>query len=383
MLGKVRGSSPLLQAYEAGYSIEEVRKEILDRLIPEFKNETILERYSLDLLAVEAVNIGRIRSLEWTSDLFDLCIGIRRKYITNNPVDCAMTCALWEESIGKALSLYWSIGLLEYQEADLELEEFAYETFRIIGGVIEGVLQVYLKELLHITERLGGETLDFSDVESRDLGTTVRLIGEKAKISSFLTLSPWGVPLNQWRNIAQHYSVSTLDNIVTCYYGARRQHTIKLSRADLLKIARSIIMLFSAVRTAQTIFTLDNADILVSHCKGFKRKDADLQFEFAVGAASLGFEVISLDISDGSARALLSDVTCEEPKARSINAYQFVYSLWLATRKKKIIIDYKSKSGKIILRITANSEDCQKIFNRIIDLESLIHLVNFQANPKL
>lgn len=381
ILRGVRAFSTLLQAYEAGYTTEDIKSTVMEMLMPEFKNATMLDRYGIDLLTVEAVNVTKIRNSDWASKLFDQCLHIRRQHLANDVNDCARTCALWEEHIGKALSLYWSAVHLEHKKTDLPLDEFAYEIFRNIGSLIEGTLQVYLKELLHIAQRAQGESVNFIDIDALDLGKTVRLLGEKAGIESYLTLSPWNVPLNQWRNIAQHYAMNSNGSSIICHYGARHQHSITLTRSELLDVARSLFLLFSTMRTAHTLFALDHADVLAVHCKGFVRKPADTQFQFVVGAASQGFEVVELDISEDCARAVLADVTAQDPDTRSIHASQFIYPLWTATRSKRLIIDYRSKAGIITLRTIATAEDCKKVFNCKENISYLAEVVCFEPNP--
>jgi len=381
ILRGVRAFSPLLHACEAGYTTEEIKSSVIAALTPEFENLPMLDRYGIDLLTVEAINLAKIRNSNWASNLFDQCRRIRRQYLANDAEDCAKTCALWEESIGKALSLYWSAVRLEHEKTDLPLDEFAYELFRNIGGLIEGTLQVYLKELLHLTQRSQGEAVSFADVNSLDLGETVRLIGEKASIASYLTLPPWNVSLNQWRNIAQHFSMDFSGSVIICRYGGRLQHSIALTRPELLDVARSLFLLFSTMRTAQTLFALDHADALILHCKGFVRKEADTQFQFVVGAASQGFEVVELDVSKDCARAVLADVTAQDPRARSIHASQFVYSLWIATQSQRLIIDYRAKSGSVTLRTTAAAEDCKKVYDYMEDFAYLAKAVCFEPNP--
>ncbi len=378
----VRAFSPLLQAYEAGYTIEEIKSSVIETLAPQFENVKILDRYGIDLLATEAVNVAMIRNSDWASSLFDQCLRIRRQHLASDPDDCAKTCASWEEPIGKALSLYWSAVRLEHGKADLPLDEFAYELFRNIGGLIEGTLQVYLKELLHLARRSQGESVEFADVDSLDLGTAVRLVGEKARIGPYLTLPPWNVPLNQWRNIAQHYSIDSYASSIVCHYGAKRQHSISLTRPELLEVARALFLLFSSIRTAQTLFALDNADTLAVHCKGFVRKEADTQFQFMVGAASQGFEVVELDVSIDCATAVLADVTMQDSDARSIHASQFVYPLWIATQSQQLIIDYRAKSGNITLRTIATAEDCRKVYDNIEDFSYLAKVVSFKPTPR-
>lgn len=382
ILRGVRAFSPLLQVYEAGYTIEQIKSSVIEALAPEFENVAMLDRYGIDLLTVEAVNITKIRNSDWASSLFDQCLRIRRQHLLNDPDGCAKTCAEWEEPIGKALSLYWSAVRLEHEKSDFPLDEFAYELFRNIGGLIEGTLQVYLKELLHLARRLQGESVAFDDVDSLNLGTAVRQVGEKAGIAAYLTLPPWNVPLNQWRNIAQHYSMDSSGSSIVCRYGARNQHSIVLTRPELLEVARALFLLFSTIRTAQTLFALDHADTLVMHCKGFVRKEADTQFQFVVGAASQGFEVVELDVSEDRAKAVLAEVTAQDPDARSIHASQFVYPLWIATRSQQLVIDYRTKSGNVTLRTTATAEDCRKVYDYTEDFAYLAKAVCFEPNPK-
>ncbi len=381
ILRGIRAFSPLLQAYEAGYTIDEIKSCVIKALTPEFENAAMLDRYGIDLLTVEAVNVAKIRNSDWASSLFDQCLRIRRQYLANDADGCAKVCASWEEPIGRALSLYWSAVRLEHEKADLSLNEFAYELFRNIGGLIEGTLQVYLKELLHIAQRSQGESVAFADIDSLDLGTAVRLVGEKAGITSYLTLPPWNVPLNQWRNIAQHYSMDSSGSSIVCRYGTRHPHSITLTRSELLQVAHALFLLFSTIRTAQTLFALDYADVLVVHCKGFMRREAETQFQFVVGAASQGFEVVELDVSEGCARAVLADVTVQDPDARSIHASQFVYPLWIATRSQRLIIDYRAKSGNVTLRTTAMAKDCRKVYDYTEDFAYLAKTVCFEPNP--
>ena len=93
ILRGVRAFSPLLQAYEAGYTVEEIKSSVVEALAPEFENLALLDRYGIDLLTVEAVNITKIRNSSWASNLFDQCLHIRRQHFTNAPDDCAKTCA--------------------------------------------------------------------------------------------------------------------------------------------------------------------------------------------------------------------------------------------------------------------------------------------------
>lgn len=379
LLGGIRAFSPLLQAYEAGYSKEEIKAGVFESLESEFENPEILDRYGLDLLTVESINVAKVRTNNWASDLYDKSMEIRRSLLVSNKNKCAEICSQWEEQIGKALTLYWSAVRFEHHKDELPIDEYAYELFRNIGGLIEGTLQVYLKELLHIAIYAQGESASHSEISSLSLGNVVNKLSERLGNPDIFTLSPWMVPINQWRNIAQHLSIDTEDSSIVCTYGAKNQHVIKLERKELMEIAKSLFTLYSAIRTSQTIFFLDHADSLISHCRGFKRKDTDELFQFCVGAASQGFEVIDLVVSDDNAFAQFSDVTDEDTLERALHASQFVYQLWEVTRSNTIVIKYDTKSGSQSLITTAKSEDCKKVYSGEENFSYLSKVVDFET----
>lgn len=378
ILRGVRTFSPLLQAYESGYSKEEVKSGILKVLQPEFNNPEMLDRYGIDLLAIESVNITKIRSQKWSSTLYDLSMESRRRLLAIDENTCAKICAQWEDDVGKALGFFWNAVRFERHKDDLPLDEFAYELFRNIGALIEGTLQVYLKELLHVMLVAQGEKTSYPEVCALNLGGVVQRLSKRIGISDAFTLSPWMVPLNQWRNIAQHFSIDASESVITCVYGTKNKHEIRLERTELMEVAKSLFMLHSAIRTSHTIFFLDSADSLISHCKGFKRKDSDEQFQFCVGAASQGFEVVDLEISNNKAYALFHDTTDDESQERAIHASQFVYQLWNASKSETVVVKYVAKLGEKYLVCSAKSEDCEKVFSGAEPLSYLASVAEFK-----
>lgn len=374
----VRKFSPLLQAYEQGLTYEEIKRSIEIQLMEEFKNKNNINRYGIDLLANEAVNIAKIKNSDSAYELYKKCLEIRRDFLCTNQDLCAQICAQWEESIGKALSLYWNSARFEHNKKDLSLDEFAYESFRNIGGLLEGTLQTYLKELLHLTLANEGLPTSFEKIVSMDFGVATKELEIRLGLD-VLRPQPWNLPLNQWRNIAQHYAVDICGETIKCQYGKKLQHTLLLTRDELWDALAALFCCFSAVRTAHTIFFLDHADSLVKYCKGTKRKDQDLQFQFIVGAAAQGFEVTEIIATKEYALAKMIDVTTQVPKARAIHASQFVYQLWIATSADEVEVVYTSKCGQYKLKAKAKSADCENIYSGLQDFNFLATVMEFES----
>lgn len=378
----VRKFSPLLQAFEAGYSIEEIRTTAHQALEPEFKNPAVLQRYGIDLLTVEAINISKIKLQPEAHALYAACIEIHRSSLFRDPDRCAQICSYWEQEIGAGLHLYWNSARFEVNKSELPLDEFAFEVLRNIGSLLEATMQPYLRELLHHCLENNGSSQTKDGVAALDFGGVVSRLEAGRLGVNLLRPKPSDIALNQWRNIAQHFSVKTDGTTITCTYGRGGRHTVTFTRSELWSALASLAAMHSAIRTAHTIFFLDHGDALAVHCKGYTRKDGDLQFQFMVGAASQGFEVTALSVTSDCSTAHFQDVTESEATSRGIHASQFVLELWKATRSTRLKIVYSTKAGVAHLWAQALAEDCERVTNGERDMRYLAEVVKLSlAEP--
>lgn len=378
----VRKFSSLLQAFEAGYSIEDVRATVHQALRPEFRNSAVLSRYSIDLLTVEATNVSKIKLQPDIHALYVACIGAHFSSLERDSDRCAKVCADWEQEIGAGLHLYWNSARFEIDKTGLALDEFAFEVFRNIGSLLEGTMQPYLRELLHHFLEGSGSSQPKEKIAELGFGEVVRQLESVGLGAKLLRPRPFGVPLNQWRNIAQHFSVRIDGDTIVCTYGRGGRQIVNCTRDTLWEVLVSLTEIQLAVRTAHTIFFLDNGDALASHCKGFARKDSDLHFQFVVGAASQGFEVTSLSVTPDCSTAILQDVTDGEPTSRGIHASQFVLELWAATKSSKVKITYSTKAGVAHLWAQAHGDECQSVAIGAKDMKYLAEVVEiFLTKP--
>lgn len=370
----VRKFSPLLQAFEAGYTIKQVKASIHATLRPEFRNSDLLEQYGIDLLTVEAINVEKLKLRPNAYRLFTACMDARRAFLDLNPDQCSRICANWEQEIGRGLHFFWNSARMEVNKTDLALDEFAYEAFRNIGSLLEATMLPYLRELLHFHEALNGANPTKEDIAAIDFGSVVSRL-EKWIETDILRPQPQNLPINQWRNIAQHFSVSQQGDRVVCHYGKASKRTIELTRDELWEVLVTLFSIHSALRTAHTIFFLDHGSILAKHCTGYRRKDSDLHFQFIVGAASQGFEVTALSVQAGLARATLKDCTIGDARDRGIHASQFVLGLWIATKANELEIEYVTKAGGLYLRARSVGSNCELVHSGERDMGYLADTV--------
>lgn len=372
----VRKFSAVLQAFEAGLTVDQFREVVYETLRPEFRNQDSLERYGIELLTVEATNVSKIRQRPQSNDLYRACMSLRTSLLSKDQDCCAQVCSLWEQEIGAGLALYWNSARLEVSKEDLTLDEFAYEAFRNIGSLLEATMQPYLRELLHIhRQNTIASKASKEDISALDFGTVVSQLEAGPLTSGLLRPQPWNVPLNQWRNIAQHYSIASDGTTISCKYGKRNSLELRLTRAELWDALSSIFSLHLAIRTAHTIFFLDHGRSLSKYCKGFARKDSDVQFQLLVGAASQGFEVTSLDVTPELSKAVLRDCTDLEPTARGIHASQFILGLWQVTKSERVEVHYITKAGRYHLHASTLGAHCALVDSGERDMRYLAKVV--------
>ncbi len=82
-----------------------------------------------------------------------------------------------------------------------------------------------------------------------------------------------------------------------------------------------------------------------------------------MGLASQGFEVVEYKKSSDEAKLVVKDVSNLNPDKRRLHASQFLFPLWLLTRSKGVIIEYREKNNTPNLLLSINSTTCEKIYN--------------------
>jgi hypothetical protein len=363
---------------ESGMSPDEMKQSIVDILEPFFYNQDILTEMALSALVPEAVNFAKLQNDDWAYDMFQHCLNVHHSaYIRSSDASLA-ACAFWEEPIWHGLSTYWNVFRLEVPKDDLELEVFTFEIFRNIGALLESSSQPLLRALLHQI-RIRDAIVDTdARLTTMTFGSVVTELMNTSGFADLFVPPPWNVPLNQWRNIAQHHSISVMDNIIVCKYGNEPHiHEIRLTRDDVVAVAHRLFNVYNALRTARSIYLVDNiraAQNLLPHVT--LRPEMNI-LNFASIMATQGFEVIDIALTDDEALAILKDVTDLDPNTRRIHASQYTYQLWVHTNKPRLKIEYREKDNTRSLLATAWAEDCERINRAELEFGQLASLTEF------
>lgn len=369
---------------ELGFSPAQIKEWVISVLDPYFKNKDDLKESAIDVLAGAAFRVARIRQDLWTKSAFEHVVSVYKAAESVDPVACYRACAESERAASAAASDHWSMLYLELDKADLPLEEFRHEVFRNIGALIESFLFPHLRDLLTQVRITRGKAAASAQVASLKLGNVVNELHDTLGMPELVAPPPWGIRLNQWRNIGQHHRSMIRGGLIYGYYGEPpNEQEVRLSRSELMDALKAIYSICEAVSTARTLFIIDNIQWVHQHFPQdlAPRDDAHI-LSLATALGTQGFGLADLQVTDDSVTATIVEMSDGPPAERMIHASQFVYPIWLKIERQSIVVNYLDKQGKLRLTTRAQGDDCKRIADGAIPFHALAGLVEFQKTDQ-
>lgn len=377
----VRKFGPYLQMIEEGYTPSQIKEMCYQVIGQHLKNPHYLDYVPIEGLYRETVNVSRIIADDWADPHFDRCLDVYRAACHVAPNLVFDTCVIVEQETLPALAKFWSVCQLERPRDELSLEEFTLDSFAVMGQLLEGVMLPFLRGFLYIVRIAnGGDTRAIEEVRVLNLGKIIGELNAQPIFSDLFSPAPWNVPLNQWRNVAQHHSYEVIGSRIICKYGdKKKQKELHLSREELFELVTRIYRIYMVVKTARILFLIDNADEFSK--RDFPRATRDDQeaFEFAIQASTQGFEVLEITETENEVSAVLRDCSDMDPKARQVHASQFAYVLWTWKQKEYSRIEYRAKNNKPMLVTRMKGEDCAEVKSGRVPFTQLAMRAEFKV----
>lgn len=246
--------------------------------------------------------------------------------------------------MGAALSTFWSTFHLERDRAELDLEEVVYETLRVLGTILEGLVKPLVLALAaHVQLASGSSTVhDWSFGKAMDV-----VVKESGGEGPFEIL---GIRASQWRNIAQHLSVEVNDERIVCRYGSGNQHVLRVRREQLESTLEKSMSLWRGLRVARDLFFLDHFEelrarhLLQSAPSPALRQEASVAV-LAGGLASQGFMLVGAQLDSEWSKIAVRDMSSFPPRERPTHANQAVFLVAELFPAPMISVVYREKDG--------------------------------------
>lgn len=365
IISTVKSETGFLKLIEQGVKPEEIKEGIIHLLKPYFQNKEALEKHAVDHLVPDSVFFIKLRKDTTFLEKFKKCLATYHSAKNKGEARCFEACVIWLEDICDSESKFWSAAHLEVDKCKLELEDCLHECLKNIGEIIEGLTKPYLKVLLAQTRIANGQKCVTKDLDTLELGQIVSELMKKTDCAELFMPRPWNISLSQWRNIAYHHSAKIKDDRIVCWWGRKPNiRRIELSRGEMLEVVSKLFAVYGTLKLVHTFFFIDNSNAISKlpiTCERQPREESEL-LNFVAGLATQGFEVVELKRTADEAKAVIKDVSDLDLKERRAHTTQFLFPLWLATRSKKLVIEYRRNDNKPDFLITTDSKTCERIY---------------------
>lgn len=361
------GIIPFQEMAKAGIDSDEIKKQIIWLLNPFFENKNLLNDFALDSLAPEADNCRLLKKNPRYFELFESTLKIYRAAKKLDPEACYKTCAAMEFEVSDGLKHYWSTSYAEVSKNNLELSDFAFESFRQIGAITEACVQPILKEVFFILKIVNKEFFDFAD--KNDFGKIVTSLIKLDEFANHFAFTKEKITLNQIRNIAQHLNFKIQNNMVVVSYKNGNEEA-SLSREELEALLEDILFTFNAVRLARVIFNVDNI-LCISKYVESRREHRDDQIFYSIvsGLTARGFQCRLLKTFADSIRVELVELRTFN-RQRAFEAMHYLNNVWKFSQKGSIQFLYTDRREKNIIESVLDKESGLKLNNKEITIES-------------
>lgn len=372
---------PYSALYDAGATPDQVKEAIIALLQPYVPDKLKLRELAISVLATEAICVGRLSSRADWKAILDRCFYIREHAIRTNKKLAFEVISYFQPAIMSAQGLYANLVIFEVPKDDLTLDEFAFELIRTIGALIESNLQPYVKELYSLLAVASGQTPDLKSVVAEDFGQTCEKFEKALDDTLLLTPAPWGVRINQWRNVAQHHSYAVIDNAIVATYGkSTPRKQVVLARSELLALAQELVQRLGALKSSRAITVINFIDEIDPYLPLLDTSKYSHATALAAAFATQGFRLLDLQISRGQATACIEDVAPTKGNERPMHCSQFVGTI--ASRfpctavEVRYIVDQRHT-----WTFSASAQVLDRIMELANPLSELATVVRFKKEP--
>ena len=379
LLSRMRQEGPFNFMIRSGLTPEQVKEAVVEALEPYFEHRDLLVEHALSALLPEAGTIMRLSDNPRALAMIENCLDTHRRAKQVLPHASLTACAAWLPATLQALSIHWSQYHLERNKATLDIEEFLHACLHDIGAIVEGTAKPYLKELLHQLRISRGTNSTVQQIDVMELGAVVDELIQHVGYSEMFMPAPWGIRVNQWRNIAQHLSCEISGDQIRCNYGRPSQRQdVTLTRHDMLDVVRTLYLVLSALKFAQTIFFIDNLHDIraLGAIPSYGRLRPEMEvLNFTLALASQGFELVDIKWSTDEAVATIQDCSSMDTSMRRIHVSQFCFVLWDHAKSLRSTVEYRDKDGTPDLRASIDHAACERFDRGEIEIAQVAKLV--------
>ena len=254
--------------------------------------------------------------------------------------------------------------------------------FRMIGALTESTIQPFIKELYCLATIRSGVPESPSDILGSDFGNVVNQLEKLLSSPAVIAPPPWGIRINQWRNIAQHHSYEVREGAIVVRYGkASSQRQIKLTRNELFVLAKELVRRLGALKSSRELTIANHEDNFRRILPETPRNDYTAATELGAAFATQGFKLTELDIKENNVVAHIRDVAPTSGPYRAEHCSQFVLPVGNRFPGRDVIVLFESQGHEERWQFSIDAATLGSIARKNNSLSLLAEAVRWERNP--
>lgn len=294
--------SAFLNPYRNGEFPADLRSKVLKAFKPYTRNHDFLENNAWIWLTQEWIEFQLISPQKQAVDLLNELTGVYHKSFDRSNEKSLGSAFFWLEKMytNATVSNAWLHDLLirrnskEFSNPEKEI----YDCFSDLSTLIEGIGKPFLHAIF---EQSALSRADNFLPESRgfNLGKLVAAIDQSLELRILTRPGKWELKINDWRNIADHYSWEPKDVRITCRYGKGNENSLILDKEELRLLVDTVLANTTAVMLAHRLFCVDNTrqakdlNLLPSVEPNIKVKQSSIRAMLS----AMGFHVVQVQLT--------------------------------------------------------------------------------------
>lgn len=381
---KINSSQPFTAALKDGYSPTQIKRGIISLLDPYVFDKKLLAERAIDLFSVDAVSVGRLSTRSDWKSLFDLTFAVRREALLANENEAVAVMTFFQTPIQETQSKFAMQVTFEQIKETMNLDEYAFELFRNIGGIIESTLQPYLKEFYCLICLCKGIPVNPIATLMDDLGKIAADLAKLISAPELIAPAPWRFRLNQWRNIAQHHTYKVVgDRIVAEYGKASPPKRLQLTRDELMEVASEVSTRLAIFKTSRFLCVVNNLELLRPF---LANTDEDVSVTCLILSASFatqGFRVVGIDYAEDPVTVRVVDDAPHIGSQRFIHCSQLLLPIASHFPGRAVEVQLRTPDDKPQWAFRLEGEQLDRILSDQDPFDALGHALDWKEALKI
>ncbi|MCU1224744.1 MAG: hypothetical protein JWQ42_2837 [Edaphobacter sp.] len=382
-LDQIHSSQPYTVALKDGRSPAQIKEEIVALLNPYIVDKDLLERCAVNQLAGLAIGIGKLSTrFDWES-MLNFAFSVRAQALEIDANRVLEVLSFFEVPILETQRKFALQVVFEVPTVKLAIDEYAFELFRNIGAGIESILQPFMKEFYCLLCIRDGAPVEPAAILHEDFGKVLERLHHFLPEQDLIAPLPWGIRLNQWRNMAQHHTFAVTGDRIIGRYGKSLAKSIELSREELLSVAVEVNSRIGILRCSRVLTIVNSSREMLERmptgADDIHAKVADLSASFA----TQGFALTELNEEEGQITASFQDATPETAPNRHIHFSQFIIPLAFRFPGRSVEIRLRTRDNRDHWVFSVTGEELGQIIAMEDPLSGLADAINWTKSIEI